>query len=344
MAGYKVRDMADLCKEGDGAAKLPPQRKAGQITRQRSPAVLLQGTGQRAKVLVCCRTGPQQETPLTTTTNTLAERPQTDPTLNQSTLNQSTLNQSTLSRRGLLTAAAGLAASAALAGASDALAKGKPAGRPPVAPPAAPAAAGGPFALPPLPYAEDALAAVISAQTVGFHYGKHHKGYVDNLNKLVAGTPFAAMTLEQVVLATAGKPEHAALFNNAAQIWNHTFYWNSLKPNGGGEPPARLAALLKSNFGGTEEAKKALLAAATGQFGAGWAWLVQSGDKLEVVKTPNAELPLTAGKKPLLTIDVWEHAYYLDFQNKRADYVQAVLDKLINWGWADERLGNGRLG
>jgi Fe-Mn family superoxide dismutase len=261
---------------------------------------------------------------LTTPTNTLTAPTQLEPTL---------------SRRGLLTAAAGLAATAALAGASDALAKGKPAGRPPVAPASATPTATGPFALPPLPYADDALAAVISAQTVGFHYGKHHKGYVDNLNKLVAGTPFAAMTLEQVVLATAGKPEHAALFNNAAQIWNHTFYWNSLKPNGGGEPPARLAALLKSNFGGTEEAKKALLTAATGQFGAGWAWLVQSGDKLEVVKTPNAELPLTAGKKPLLTIDVWEHAYYLDFQNKRADYVQAVLDKLINWGWADERLG-----
>lgn len=243
-----------------------------------------------------------------------------------------------LSRRGLITGLAGLAAVSALA--PPAWAKGKPAaGRPPAAPPATPPAAApasGPFTLPALPYKDDALAPVVSAQTIGFHYGKHHKGYVDNLNKLVAGTEHAGQTLEQIIAATAGKADKAALFNNAAQVWNHTFYWKSLRAGGGGEPPARLAERMKTSFGSVEEAKKALLAAATGQFGSGWAWLVQDGAKLEVLKTPNAELPLT--KKPLLTIDVWEHAYYLDWQNKRADYVTAVLDKLVDWGFAESNL------
>jgi len=194
-------------------------------------------------------------------------------------------------------------------------------------------------ALPPLPYADTALAPVISANTLGFHYGKHHRGYVDNLNKLVAGTEFADLSLEKIITAAAGKPEKAAIFNNAAQTWNHTFYWNSLKPNGGGEPPASLKQKIEASIGTVDACRKELAAAATSQFGSGWAWLVQEGDKLKVVKTGNADLPLTMGMKPLLTIDVWEHAYYLDYQNRRADYVNAVLEKLINWDFAAANLG-----
>ncbi|MES2069725.1 MAG: superoxide dismutase [Pseudomonadota bacterium] len=193
--------------------------------------------------------------------------------------------------------------------------------------------------LPALPYAEDALAPIISSNTIGFHYGKHHKGYIDNLNKLIVGTEYADMSLEKVVLATAGQADKAAIFNNSAQIWNHTFYWRSLRPSGGGEPPAALKQKIEASFGSVDACKKELAAAALGQFGSGWAWLVQDGDKLKVVRTPNAELPLTKGMKPLLTIDVWEHAYYLDYQNRRADYVNALLDKLINWGFAAENLG-----
>jgi Fe-Mn family superoxide dismutase len=196
--------------------------------------------------------------------------------------------------------------------------------------------------LPALPYAESALDPVISAHTLSFHYGKHHKGYVDMLNKLVAGTELAGLTLEQLIGETAGKADKVAIFNNAAQTWNHTFYWRSLRPNGGGEPPADLNDLIKSAFGNVDACKKELATAATTQFGSGWAWLVLEGDKLKVVKTANAENPLTKGAKPLLTIDVWEHAYYLDFQNRRADYVNAVLDKLINWDFAADNLGEVR--
>jgi Fe-Mn family superoxide dismutase len=196
--------------------------------------------------------------------------------------------------------------------------------------------------LPALPYAESALDPVISANTLSFHYGKHHKGYVDTLNKLVAGTELAGLTLEQLIGETAGKADKVAIFNNAAQTWNHTFYWRSLRPNGGGEPPADLNDLIKSAFGNVDACKKELATAATTQFGSGWAWLVLEGDKLKVVKTANAENPLTKGAKPLLTIDVWEHAYYLDFQNRRADYVNAVLDKLINWDFATDNLGEVR--
>ncbi|WP_020560725.1 superoxide dismutase [Thiofilum flexile] len=195
-----------------------------------------------------------------------------------------------------------------------------------------------PITLPTLPYADNALEPVISANTMGFHYGKHHKAYVDNLNKLIPGTPFADLTLEKIITETVGKEDNTAIFNNAAQVWNHTFYWNSLKPNGGGEPPAALKAKLEESFGSVDAAKAELQKAATSQFGSGWAWLVKDGDKLKVVKTGNANTPLTDGLKPLLTIDVWEHAYYLDYQNKRADYVTAVLDKLINWDFAAQNM------
>jgi len=190
-----------------------------------------------------------------------------------------------------------------------------------------------------LPYAENALEPAITARTIGFHYGKHHKGYVDNLNKLVAGTEYADLPLEKIITATAGRAERAAVFNNAAQAWNHTFYWKSMRPKGGGEPPAALKQKIEASFGGLDTCKKELANAAVSQFGSGWAWLVRDGDKLRVVKTANAEVPLTSGMKPLLVIDVWEHAYYLDYQNRRADYVNGVLDKLINWEFALQNAG-----
>ena len=192
--------------------------------------------------------------------------------------------------------------------------------------------------LPPLPYADNALAPVISANTISFHYGKHHKAYVDNLNKLIVGSEFADLPLEKIITETAGKIEKIAIFNNAAQTWNHTFYWNSLKPKGGGEPPAVLKKKIEESFGTVDACKKELATAATTQFGSGWAWLVLDGDKLKVIKTSNAEVPLTKGIKPLLDIDVWEHAYYLDYQNRRADYLNVVIDKLINWGFAADNL------
>jgi Fe-Mn family superoxide dismutase len=205
-----------------------------------------------------------------------------------------------------------------------------------VAPAFAQAAA--PIKLPPLPYAEGALAPVISANTIGFHYGKHHKAYVDNLNKLIMGTELADVPLEQIVKKTAGVADKQAIFNNAAQVWNHTFYWNSLKPNRGGKPSGDLSKKIEASFGSFENCRNELLSAAVSQFGSGWAWLVVEGGALKVVKTPNAEVPFTRGQIPLLTIDVWEHAYYLDYQNRRADYVNAVIDKLLNWDFAAENL------
>ena len=193
--------------------------------------------------------------------------------------------------------------------------------------------------LPSLPYAENALDPVISTNTIGFHYGKHHKGYVDTLNKLIAGTELSNHSLEKLIAETAGKADKVAIFDNAAQTWNHTFYWRSLRPKGGGEPPAALKQRIEASFGNLDACKKELATAATTEFGSGWAWLVLEADKLKVVKTANAATPLTKGVKPLLTIDVWEHAYYLDYQNRRPDYVNAVLDKLINWGFAADNLG-----
>jgi len=183
------------------------------------------------------------------------------------------------------------------------------------------------------------LEPVIKAETVLFHYGKHHKGYVDNLNKLVAGTECAGLSLEKIIAGTVAKPESTAIFNNAAQAWNHTFYWKSMTPKGGGEPPAALKQKIEASFDSVDACKKELAGAALSQFGSGWVWLVLDGGKLKVVKTSNADVPLTTGMKPLLTIDVWEHAYYLDYQNRRADYVNAVLNKLINWEFALQNAG-----
>jgi len=193
-----------------------------------------------------------------------------------------------------------------------------------------------PVALFRLPYPEDALAPVISARTLGFHHGKHHKAYVDKVNELVAGTEFEGQALERIVLAASGKPDRVELFNNAAQAWNHAFYWRSMKPKGGGRPSGALAEKIDAAFGGFEPLKKELAAVAVKQFGSGWAWLVSDGHSLKVVRTANADVPFTRGQTPLLTIDIWEHAYYLDYQNRRADYVQAVVDKLLNWEFAAE--------
>jgi Fe-Mn family superoxide dismutase len=206
-------------------------------------------------------------------------------------------------------------------------------------PPAETAPQAGPFALPDLPWASDALEPVISARTLSFHHGKHHLGYVTNLNKLVAGTELALAPLEKVIAASAGKPEKAALFNNAAQVWNHTFFWNSLRPGGGGKPAGDLAARIARSFGSLDALKKDLSAKAVGQFGSGWAWLVRDGETLKVIGTANAETPIVSGLRPLLTLDVWEHAYYLDYQNRRGDFVAAVIEKLLNWDFAARNCG-----
>lgn len=190
-----------------------------------------------------------------------------------------------------------------------------------------------------LPYERNALGPVISPNTVDFHYGKHHKGYVDNLNKLIEASQYRDLPLETIVADTAKRPERVAIFNNAAQVWNHNFYWRSLRPGGGGSPPAVLRQRIEASFGTVGECKKNWAALAASQFGSGWVWLVAAGDQTELIKTSNADGPLTLGVRPLLTIDVWEHAYYLDYQNRRVDYVNAVLDKLIDWGFATDNLG-----
>jgi superoxide dismutase, Fe-Mn family len=201
------------------------------------------------------------------------------------------------------------------------------------------ASATGPFTLPVLPYKEDALAPHVSPNTISFHYGKHHKAYVDNLNKLVEGKPYAKMSLEDVVRESSKNAADVGVFNNAAQVWNHTFYWNCMKAGGGGAPTGKLLERIQADLGGVDAAKTQLADAAKTQFGSGWAWLVVDGGKLKIVKTPNAETPLTKGQTALLTIDVWEHAYYLDYQNRRPDYVATFLDKLVNWDFAAKNLG-----
>jgi superoxide dismutase, Fe-Mn family len=190
------------------------------------------------------------------------------------------------------------------------------------------------FSLPPLPYEKTALAPHISAETLEFHYGKHHQAYVTNLNKLLEGKPEASKPLEDVILASEGP-----VFNNAAQVWNHTFYWSSMKPSGGGQPTGDLADAIKRDFGSLEKLGEELTAAATTQFGSGWAWLVLGKDhKLAVTKTGNADLPMKHGQNALLTLDVWEHAYYIDYRNARPKYIEAFLKSLVNWDFALQNL------
>ncbi len=195
------------------------------------------------------------------------------------------------------------------------------------------------FTLPPLPYAKDALEPYISARTMDFHYSKHHQTYLDNLNKLVAGTPWdTGCPLEKVVLESAGMADKTAVFNNAAQAWNHTFFWNSMVQGGGGSPAGRLLEMIEKSFGCFDEFKNAFLAAAAAQFGSGWVWLVQDGDAVKIVSTSNACTPMTQGQTALMTCDVWEHAYYLDYQIRRKDFVKAFLDYLVSWKFASSQL------
>ena len=192
------------------------------------------------------------------------------------------------------------------------------------------------FSLPQLPYEKNALEPHISTQTFDFHYGKHHKAYVDKANDLVKGTALEGKPLEEAVVAA--KKEGGPVFNNIGQIYNHNIFWLSMSPNGGGAPAGDLAEKINASFGSLDKFKEEFVAAGMGQFGSGWVWLVANGDKLEIAKTANAETPLTEGKQPLLVCDVWEHAYYLDYQNRRADFLKDFVDKLVNWEFAAEQL------
>lgn len=197
------------------------------------------------------------------------------------------------------------------------------------------------FTLPPLPYAKNALEPHITANTLSFHHEKHHQAYVTNLNNLVADTTLASMTLDEIIVKTAGSTADIGIFNNAAQVWNHTFYWNCMKPNGGGAPSDALLSKINADFGSYNAFCEQFKQAAMTQFGSGWAWLVLTAEgKLAISKTSNADCPLAHGQKALLTVDVWEHAYYLDFQNRRADYVDTFLTSLINWEFVESNLAN----
>jgi Fe-Mn family superoxide dismutase len=189
-----------------------------------------------------------------------------------------------------------------------------------------------PHTLPQLPYAMDALAPYISKETLEYHYGKHHQAYVTNLNNLIAGTEFADLALEEIIKKASGP-----IFNNAAQVWNHTFYWHCLKPQGGGEPSGALAAAIIRDFGSFAAFKEAFSKAAVATFGSGWAWLVKDGEKLNIMTTSNAGTPMTEGKKALLTCDVWEHAYYIDYRNQRPKYVEEFWH-LVNWDFVASQL------
>jgi Fe-Mn family superoxide dismutase len=197
------------------------------------------------------------------------------------------------------------------------------------------------FTLPDLPYGRNGLAPVISEETLNFHHGKHHQAYVTNLNKLIDGTDLADAGLEDIIRAASADASKAGLFNNAAQVWNHTFYWHSMKPGGGGKPHGAIADKIDADFGSYDAFRDQFKAAGGSQFGSGWAWLVLKGGKLEIQKTPNAETPITdTDCTPLLTMDVWEHAYYLDYQNSRPNYMDAFLDKLVNWDFANQNLAD----
>jgi Fe-Mn family superoxide dismutase len=200
------------------------------------------------------------------------------------------------------------------------------------------AAAASKVVLPPLPYQEKALEPYISANTIRFHYGKHHSGYVNNTNRMILGTEYENMALEEIIKRTWTVSDKVAHFNNAAQVFNHTFYWHSMTPSGGGRPQGLLAQKIDESFGGFENFRNEFSKAAATQFGSGWAWLVEDGQTLKILKTANAETPIVKTMKPILTIDVWEHAYYLDYQNRRADYINAYLDHLVNWEFAERNL------
>lgn len=193
--------------------------------------------------------------------------------------------------------------------------------------------------LPELPYQKNALAPHISERTLDFHFGKHHNTYVTNLNKLIEGTELTGEKLENIIERTAGDSSKAGIFNNAAQVWNHTFYWQSMKPNGGGSPTGAIAEKINEDFGNYEKFSEEFKHAGFTQFGSGWAWLILRDGKLEIIKTANADTPIAHGLNPVLTVDVWEHAYYLDYQNKRADYLGAFVASLINWDFANSRIG-----
>jgi superoxide dismutase, Fe-Mn family len=193
------------------------------------------------------------------------------------------------------------------------------------------------YELPPLPYDYEALAPHVSSDTLKFHHDKHHAAYVTNFNKMVEGTELADKSIEEVIKATYGDSGKTGIFNNAAQAWNHTFYWNCMKPNGGGTPTGELADKINADFGSFDKFKEEFLAAGGTQFGSGWAWLVLDKGTLKVTKTPNAENPIALGQVPLLTMDVWEHAYYLDYQNRRPDYAKTFVDSLINWDFVAEQ-------
>jgi Fe-Mn family superoxide dismutase len=193
------------------------------------------------------------------------------------------------------------------------------------------------FELPPLPYDKSALEPHMSAQTLDFHHGKHHQTYVTNLNNLTKDTPMADMGLEEVIMK-AWADKNTGVFNNAAQVWNHTFFWNGMKPNGGGAPTGPIAEKIDAAFGSYDKFKDEFKAAGATQFGSGWAWLVIENGTLKITKTPNAELPMVNGQTALLTCDVWEHAYYLDFQNRRPDFLTGFLDNLVNWDFVNENL------
>jgi Fe-Mn family superoxide dismutase len=193
------------------------------------------------------------------------------------------------------------------------------------------------FSLPDLPYSKDALAPHISSDTLEFHHGKHHKTYVDKANAALEGSDYDGSDLEATIKKSWDKKD-MGMFNNAAQVWNHTFYWNSMSPNGGGAPTGEIADAINQSFGSYEKFAEEFKNAGATQFGSGWAWLVKNGSKLEVRKTLNAENPITDGATPLITMDVWEHAYYLDYQNRRPDYMGAFLEHLINWDFANANL------
>ncbi len=196
-----------------------------------------------------------------------------------------------------------------------------------------------PITLPDLPYDKNDLEPFISARTFEFHHGKHHKAYVDNTNKLIEKTELAGKDLETIIRTAAVDPGKKGLFNNAAQVWNHSFFWQCMKPGGGGKPSGRIAAMIDDDLGGYEKFAADFKNAGATQFGSGWAWLVLQNNTLAVTQTPNAETPLTEGHKPLLVVDVWEHAYYLDYQNRRPDFLQAFLDHLVNWDFVNANLG-----